>query len=350
MQKRVRGRTNEMKILLLYTHPFDYEINSPVITGGVEKFSQNIYSNFTCDVYQVPSSFERKKEQEKLINYCTNSDADVIISCNEPSIFNSNHLLDINKKIIHFSHMNFCMISYLERIIKLQKYGHSVIGVSLHQQNTIRSMAKRCKLDFKAYDDIIFPSYVKDFAKNFYSEYDVATIGRLGKQKDPFLVKRLLEKTDKSSVIFTTDLSLSNVHGHSDEKYILKNEKFLHDNVHYGLQHDKILDILPTIKTYFSTWHNESFGITSLEALSRGLPIILRGDNNGEHASSYIPLKKEFYRIIKKDTKQLVDAIDILSKVNRLEIAETTYEKYNRDVWVSKMKKIITEAVEKKRA
>ena len=35
------------------------------------------------------------------------------------------------------------------------------------------------------------------------------------------------------------------------------------------------MENLSNAKTYFMTWEDETFGITGLEALSRGLPLIL---------------------------------------------------------------------------
>ena len=63
-------------------------------------------------------------------------------------------------------------------------------------------------------------------------------------------------------------------------------------------------------RTFFSTWNKETWGITALEALSCGLPIILNCDNNGDHASEIIPASlNHFKKIPNNDKEALVDAM-----------------------------------------
>ena len=75
----------------------------------------------------------------------------------------------------------------------------------------------------------------------------------------------------------------------------------------------KLMKKLSNCKTYFSTWNEETWGITSLEALSHGVPIILNSDENGEHASLTVTDNPNHYRLIKKNDKgELVKAIEDL--------------------------------------
>ena len=87
-------------------------------------------------------------------------------------------------------------------------------------------------------------------------------------------------------------------------------------------------------KTYFSTWDKETWGITSMEALSCGIPVILNSDKDGNHASEIIPADNSHYVKITKDDKDaLVKAIKSFDKIDRNAIQEMTWEKHSLKKW-----------------
>ena len=100
-------------------------------------------------------------------------------------------------------------------------------------------------------------------------------------------------------------------------------------------------------KTYFSTWDKETWGITSMEALSCGIPVILNSDKDGNHASEIIPADNSHYVKIPKDDKDaLVKAIKSFDNVDRKSIQEMTYEKYNKKSWIKQFSNCVDQTIE----
>ena len=105
------------------------------------------------------------------------------------------------------------------------------------------------------------------------------------------------------------------------------------------------------------TWADETWGITGLEALSRGVPLILNtkfemdgrpskkiGYKEPSHASNLLATdKSHFINIDHNSTKGLIDAIEKLWNVDRQEIQNKTWKKYTQKRW----KKIMDNAIDK---
>ena len=100
--------------------------------------------------------------------------------------------------------------------------------------------------------------------------------------------------------------------------------------------------------SYFSTWDKETYGITALEALSCGVPVILNSFKDGTHASEIIPASKEHYKLIPKNDKNaLISAIKSFKGVDRKEIQEMTWEKHNLKSWKKHFVNCIDKTIEK---
>ena len=129
-------------------------------------------------------------------------------------------------------------------------------------------------------------------------------------------------------------------------------KKYKEDNdVCFNYTHKRMMSKLSDCQTYFSTWDEETFGICALEALSRGIPIILNSDENGEHASTILTNNPKYYKIIKKnDVKELVKAIKDLKKVNRQSLQDEIWEKHSFENWKTHIEDAMKKTIEKFRS
>jgi glycosyltransferase involved in cell wall biosynthesis len=90
---------------------------------------------------------------------------------------------------------------------------------------------------------------------------------------------------------------------------------------------------------------NETFGITALEALSVGTPLIIRADVDGTHASAEIAVD-ESHRVLIRKNSETKQAIDQLDRVDRVAIKQMTHERYNRTVWVNQFTNAFDRTIE----
>ena len=120
------------------------------------------------------------------------------------------------------------------------------------------------------------------------------------------------------------------------------------------------MENLSNAKTYFMTWEDETWGIAGLEALSRGLPLILNSRMTEDrqppkrqnykfplHATNIVPVNdKHFTNIMLNSKEELVSAINKLKDIDRKEIQDMTWEKYTPARWKSLLDNAIDKTME----
>ena len=90
-----------------------------------------------------------------------------------------------------------------------------------------------------------------------------------------FLIISYSEIDGVGQHVINLNLNLKNM-GHQSKVLLLHKYKD-YDDVEWDIPYDKVIDNLSKFGTYFSTCNKETWGITALEALSCGVPIILNG-------------------------------------------------------------------------
>ena len=343
-----------MKILLPYRIPHDRKIDdySVPVQGGGEMFYRSIYENFNVETYQIPFDIvnfdfhEKKKIAKNIIERADEINADVIISNGSHAIDNGSEIAKSHIPVMSIVHEVFMFPSIISRLNNLHLKGHSVFLVSEWQleryNDKIRRLQKtRTEFDYLNISGYINSDYCKHKVDLLDIEYECGTIGRCNREKRPFLLKQLLKDTDIKNLVITNTPTTK-----WDNSYYKKHKEY--DDVLWDLPHNEVMTNLSKCGSYFSTWDKETYGITALESLSCGVPVILNSFKDGTHASEIIPVSKEHYKVIPKDDKDaLISAIKSFKGIDREEIKEMTWEKHNLDSWKTHFENCIDKTVEK---
>ena len=115
----------------------------------------------------------------------------------------------------------------------------------------------------------------------------------------------------------------------------------------YGMNHMIQLQIVLQNVILTFTWNGETWGITAMEALSCGVPVILNCDNDGDHASEIIPADRGHYiKIPNNDKDALVNAVKSFD-IDRKEVQEMTWEKHSLDGWKKQFSDAVSITIDK---
>lgn len=335
-----------MKILLPFQDPYNHALTHPIVSGGTEMFCKSIYDNFDTTVHQVPyesidySMKDKKKISQDIINHAENIGADVIISNFAQAIYCGSEIIKSHIPIMIVEHCVYPMSSCITRWNNAVDNGHSVFWVSKWQEKKYKKMAERTNQRVVPITGYVNPSYCKQKPQMNETEYDCGTIGRCDSGKNPFKLKHMTKGRDVSSLVITSSTQLK-----KDIPYYNKNKDW--DDVVWNEPYDKVIDNIAKCNTYFSTWNGETWGITAMEALSCGVPVILNCDNDGDHASEIIPAHKGHYKKIPNNDKDaLYDAIKSFD-VDRKEVQEMTWEKHSLDGWKLQFADAVNRTIDK---
>ena len=335
-----------MKILLPFQDPYNHALTHPIVSGGTEMFCKSIYDNFNTTVHQVPyesidySMKDKKKISQDIINHAENIGADVIISNFAQAIYCGSEIIKSHIPIMIVEHCVYPMASCITRWNNAIDNGHSVFWVSKWQEKKYKKMAERTNQRVVPITGYVNPSYCKQKPQINETEYDCGTIGRCDSGKNPFKLKHMTKGRDVSSLVITSSTQLK-----KDIPYYNKNKDW--DDVVWNEPYDKVIDNIAKCNTYFSTWNGETWGITAMEALSCGVPVILNCDNDGDHASEIIPAHKGHYKMIPNNDKDaLYDAI-MSFDVDRKEVQEMTWEKHSLDGWKLQFADAVNRTIDK---
>lgn len=329
-----------MRIVLPYnTHFGGYDTNR--VVGGIEKFCHQINDTFNdVRLVYINNNDPIKYNTTKIKNYAKDVNADIIISNWHQASFSGAKMLDSEVPIMFINHGHHGVGSILSLMKNLTNNNHSCYMVSKYQHEWYKAMAKRMNADDVVIDGYINSSYVRgDKPKLFDIKYDCCTIGRCDPvEKKPFLLKDWLETTTFKTILMTNTPT-----DEKEMRYLNKNSHW--DGVLLDLKHKDVMKTLSQSMSYFSTCPMETWGITALEALSHGVPIILNSKNDS-HASTELCDSKNHYALVSDDL-QLALAIDSFENIDRIEIQDATWVKHGYDKWKKSLTNAIDRTVEK---
>jgi glycosyltransferase involved in cell wall biosynthesis len=351
--KPVKGKKAEilMPVLLLPTLGGTHsEADQKIITGGCERFSKQLMDLFPqiAPIY-ITKDDRTHRRSKKLIKAAVEESDPKIIIINEP--WSYNNVRDLGVPVILIFHeplyRDIRMVNLGNIFKKMLDDGVHIYFVSKIQFAFHQKIIKRIQnVDIRETDIMGFvsPSYCKSLKFSKTREYDSATIGRSDIGKNPFRLHQCAKGTDLKTLVMTNDAAYRS---NAQNAYVAKNADWEYPQITMkNLEHTKVIKTLSRSKSFVSTCPNESWGITAMEALGCGVPVILITNNDTDtHASEDIAADPSHYRKIKlRDAKKglmsLVRELSDMPVAKRREIYEATNEKYSEKNWKKRFQEI----------
>ena len=337
-----------MKILIPFITTFKIQTNSKgkVMKGGGDKFVLDIVDNFDAIYLEITKEIRNNNQTKRVIQDAITKHKPDMILLNNPYEL-GNVITTFHIPVICIVHEGLArdirMISFGQKLKKLNDAGAHIYFVSENQYNYHKAMAKRIKnIDIGPIKGYINPSYLPDDTPfNEESIWDVSTVGR----NEPVNIKKKLKKSNLVSLVMTNDATYKKVNkDDSFNNYVKRNQHW--DYVMRGTAHKQVIDNISKTKVFVSTWPKESFGITCMEALGCGVPTILFTDRSNNHASESIAVDPSHILKMNKtcSADTFIEGINVLyskTKQIRKDIREQTIMKHSFSNWKKRIEDVI---------
>ena len=192
-----------------------------------------------------------------------------------------------------------------------------------------KKSAKYPKVVKSTPDYVLYPSYCEKYkVENCIKK--VSHISRADRSKDTFLIHDYLEGTEFKSNVHTQ--SYSNPFNEVNDRYLQKNLLKYRDTTKLDFKHKDIMeDIKDSAATFVGLANYDTFTITSLESLSRGIPLLIKSRNNLPHPATEMvenDYKKYIYEFTDRDDFiQKVKEFSKMSLDERQKLADSCYKK-----------------------
>lgn len=316
--------------------------------GELNKKYNNI-DYFIDHKVQNPKDYARKNKssmETKMINSIKEFKPDIIISNYE---FNKTYekLNKLNIPMIYISHampgfwQDFLNANLLYEIINS---GNTFCCVSEYHKNGIEKYYKSKRKEW-IFDSII-PDYIlppqysnKEEVKE--SDGVIRHCSAASKGKDTFLILDYLKDDEIKKEVYTTFGFLKK---DKPDEYIDNALRDFSENIFIDVDHSEIMNKISSSLCTFVGNYPDTFTITSLESLSRGVPLIVK-DKNGHPATEMVPPEFKKYIKLIKNKKDFLIALEELKNISfteRVELANATNNKMGKD----NFKKTLTSLLE----
>lgn len=301
--------------------------------------------------------FKNNKKQiySRILKSIENFQPDIIYSNADFGSFYT-PLMNLNIPIIYNYHIlpgTWADLNSGNLLHEFLNAGNSMICVSkVHFDSVVNYYRKhRTKWTFDEIipDGILFPSYSNQ--EEIQSGTNtIKHCSRASKIKDTFLIHNMMESTDIKSEVYTSLIRI----GHEEEDpYITTNMKnygsFPRTTI-VGLEHPKMIQQISKAGCVFVGNAPDTFCITALEALSHGVPIIVKGRNGTHPAKEMITEEYSEYVHIysgKVDFIEMAKKFVLLPISERMNIANAVYEMTSKEKYKKNMQNVLDKAVHK---
>ena len=339
-----------MKILMpvLMWENASFKLGDGTILGGVERFQNLVYENIDgiIPVYIAYHERTRNRVIKKLQAAAEEHSANAIFwnTARGYSVAS----LDLGLPVVMLNHDpgdrgNPAMARYTN-LRSFVDGGGKLFCVSAdqHRKSDVQSMRMNGHTigDVQGYIPSAFASGDEQVSEEVL--YDAITIGRTEEGKHPFWLHAKLKSSPLTSCVLTR-----NALTEKQMRYGNKHQHWTAPRFTFrDLNHADTMKALSAGSVYVSTCPYESWGITALEALAHGLPLVLVTDGSGTHASQNVAAADSDYALISKSIKlrefeELLERYRALNHSDRLAISDRTKAKHSKANWISAIRNML---------
>lgn len=311
----------------------------------------NLDENNTRDYF----TNNRKAIYESVIKDISKFSPDVIFSSYEICAFYKNMMDELNIPIIYQCHETPGSFQYLTygNIIKDISINGTVLCVTNYHKNKFQqyfsNKRDNWKFDFISVTDVLPSSYIEQDYIAKESDGVVRHISAASSKKKTFLIHEYLNDTDIQSEVFTTMKHLHKAND-AEQRYIERNLSKFGNITFIDVNHSDIMDSLSKSLCSFVALGNDTYTITSLESLSRGVPLILGSNKTREHPALEMccdKMKSKFVRVV-TNKDEFMDAINYFQTLtfeDRKELVTLAKEFNSKSKFKMKVQSIIDNSV-----
>ena len=297
----------------------------------------NFYAEDVTDTKATEKLYS-KKILKQLVESIAKFKPDIILSNRLFGKKIYKDLFKFNVPVAYMSHscpgwfVDVVSADYLSEF--LQK-GNSLFGVS----------------EYHVADDFVFSSY-SDEEDIFMHDGVVRHVSAASKDKDTFLIHQFLEDSPIKSEVYTTVKHMHKETEHADT-YVTKNIKKYPDNTNFDIPHADIMkNIAKSACTFVGLHPLESFTITSLESLSRGVPLIVKPHKKLETHPALEMVEPEFQKYIymykdKADFEYAVNMFTTVGLDERKALAASCFKTTSKKSYAKKLETVLDTAIKK---
>ena len=338
-----------------------YNVRLFTPTGDIHKFIENIDYYLDKKLTKEGEKEHRKNIIKKLIFSITKNKPDVILINMYFKNWLFKELVKLDIPILYLCHNRPGGISDVSANSKLHnflQYGHSMSCVSeYHKEKLIFYYSRPNDPNmFDIIPDHVLPSSYCEREKIVSAKNIVRHISRASKLKSTFLLHDVLSETDiPSEVITQTDGAMDSWGKIKDENLIyVKNNLDKYNEyprkTYVNIEHNKTMELIKDSGCMFvGLAPYDTFTITSLEALSRGIPLIVKGKDVHPAQEMVTDDYKKYVHIFKdkNDFIEKVKEFNLLSLEKRQNISDSCYSKMSKEKYFKKLEFILESTIVK---
>ena len=338
-----------------------YNVRLFTPTGDIHKFIENIDYYLDKKLTKEEEKEHRKNIIKKLIFSITKDKPDVILINMYFKNWLFKELVKLDIPILYLCHNRPGGISDVSANSKLHnflQYGHSMSCVcEYHKEKLIFYYSRpNDPYMFDIIPDYVIPSSYCEREKIVSAKNIVRHISRASKLKSTFLLHDVLSETDiPSEVITQTDGAMDSWGKIKDENLIyVKNNLDKYNEyprkTYVNIEHNKTMELIKDSGCMFvGLAPYDTFTITSLEALSRGIPLIVKGKDVHPAQEMVTDDYKKYVHIFKdkNDFIEKVKEFNLLSLEKRQNIANSCYSKMSKEKYFKKLEFILESTIVK---